>query len=252
LNHLLDGLLLGGLYAGAALGLTLVFGVMRMVNLAHGELLIAGAYLASLVSVRFGLDPLLGLLVVAPLLFVVAYPLQRWVLNALIPHGLEAPLVATFGLSVVAQTLFVLAFGGNPRAVDAPYTLSGTSLGGTTVRTIFLVALAGGLLLVVASHLGLTRLRFGKALRAAAEDAEAAATLGIDVRHVYAATFAIAAALPIEPRMPPPSFAHAQTAKARKAPTLSSSRYAPTQTREPAGFASAFAICVSLLETVSE
>jgi branched-chain amino acid transport system permease protein len=195
LNHVLDGLLLGGLYAGAALGLTLVFGVMRMVNLAHGELLIGGAYLASVVSVRFGLDPLLGLVLVVPAAFVIAYPLQRWVLNPLIPHGLEAPLVATFGLSVVVQTLFVLAFGGNPRAIDAPYTLSGTSVGGTTVRTIFVMALAGGLLLVVVSHLALTRLRFGKALRAAAEDPVAAATMGIDVAHVYALTFALGAAI---------------------------------------------------------
>lgn len=188
-------MLLGGLYAGVALGLTLVFGVMRMVNLAHGELLIAGGYLASMISVRLGLDPLLGLAVVVPALFVIGYPLQRWVLNALIPHGLEAPLVATFGISVVAQTLFVVAFGGNPRSVDAPYTLSGTAVGGITERTIFVIALAAGLLMVAGTHLALSRLGFGKALRAAAEDPLAAATMGIDVAHVYAMTFALGAAL---------------------------------------------------------
>jgi branched-chain amino acid transport system permease protein len=137
----------------------------------------------------------MALVVVAPTLFVIAYPLQRWVLGPLIPHGLEGPLVATFGLSIVAQTLFVLAFGGNPKALDAPYTLTGTNVGGTTVRTIFVIALVAGLALVALTHLAVARLRFGKALRAAAEDPIAAASLGIDVTHVYAMTFAIAAAL---------------------------------------------------------
>jgi branched-chain amino acid transport system permease protein len=195
MNHILDGLLLGGLYAGSALGLTLVFGVMRMVNLAHGELLIGAAYLSVVVVGHLGLDPLMSLVIVAPVLFVVGYPIQRYILGPLIPHGLEGPLVATFGLSIIGQTIFVLAFGGNPKALDAPYTLTGTSLGGITVRTIFVIALVAGLALVGLTHLGVTRLRFGKALRAAAEDPVAAASLGIDVNHVYALTFALAAAL---------------------------------------------------------
>jgi len=195
MNHVLDGLLLGGLYAGSALGLTLVFGVMRVVNLAHGEVLVGAAYLAVVLVSHFGLDPLVTLLVVAPALFVVCYPLQRFIIGPLLPHGLEGPLVATFGLSIVAQTVFVLAFGGNPKALDAPYTLTGTNLGGTTVRTIFVIALVAGLVLVALTHLGVTRLRFGKELRAAAEDPVAAASLGIDVNHVYALTFGIAAAL---------------------------------------------------------
>jgi branched-chain amino acid transport system permease protein len=194
-SHVLDGLLLGGLYAGAALGLTLVFGVMRVVNLAHGEILIGAAYLAVIVATRMGLDPIVSLVVVAPVLFVIGYPLQRWVLGPLIKHGLESLLVATFGLSIVAQTVYVLVFGGNPKALDASYTLTGTNLGGTTVRTIFVIALVFGIGLLTVTHLGLTRLRFGKALRAAAEDPSAASSIGIDVNHVYAVTFALAAAL---------------------------------------------------------
>jgi len=137
MNHILDGLLLGGLYAGSALGLTLVFGVMRMVNLAHGEILIGAAYLSVIVVSHFGFDPLASLVSVAPVMFVLAYPLQRFILGPLIAHGLEGQLVATFGLSIVAQTIFVLAFGGNPKALDAPYTLTGTTVAGTSVRTTF-------------------------------------------------------------------------------------------------------------------
>src|SRR5207253_797076 len=78
-------------------------------------------------------------------MFVIAYPLQRWILGPLVGHGLEGPLVATFGLSIIAQTVFVLAFGGNPKALDAPYTLTGTNVGGITERTIFIIALIAGL-----------------------------------------------------------------------------------------------------------
>jgi branched-chain amino acid transport system permease protein len=195
MNHILDGVLLGGLYAGSALGLTLVFGVMRLVNLAHGEFLVGGGYLAVVVVSRLGVDPLLAVAIVAPIMFAIAYPLQRFVLGPLLPHGPQGPLVATFGLSIVAQTIFVLGFGGNPKALDAPYTLTGTNLGGITVRTIFVIALVGGLALLTLTHLGVTRTRFGKSLRAAAEDPVAAASVGIDVNHVYALTFALAAAL---------------------------------------------------------
>ena len=195
LSHVLDGFLLGGLYAGVALGLTLVFGVMRLVNLAHGEVLIAAAYLAFVVVGYIHLDPLLSLVIVAPVMFVLAYPVQRYLLNPLVHSGLEAPLVATFGISVIAQTVFVLVFGANPKSLEAAYTLTGINLGIEKVRTIFVIAAALGLLLVAATHFGLTRFRFGKALRAAAEDPVAAAALGVDVDHVYALTFALAAGL---------------------------------------------------------
>jgi len=194
-NHILDGLLLGGLYAGSALGLTLVFGVMRVVNLAHGEILVGAAYLSFIVVTHLGVDPLLALVVVAPVMFLLGYPLQRWILGPLIPHGAEGPLVATFGLSVIGQTIFVLAFGGNPKALDASYTLTGVNFFGITERTIFVIALVAGLALLALTHLAVTRLKFGKALRAAAEDPMAAASLGIDVNHVYAMTFGLAAAL---------------------------------------------------------
>ena len=195
MNHILDGLLLGGLYAGSALGLTLVFGVMRVVNLAHGEILVGAAYLSFIVVTHLGVDPLLALVVVAPVMFLLGYPLQRWILGPLIPHGAEGPLVATFGLSVIGQTIFVLAFGGNPKALDASYTLTGVNFFGITERTIFVIALVAGLALLALTHLAVTRLKFGKALRAAAEDPMAAASLGIDVNHVYAMTFGLAAAL---------------------------------------------------------
>lgn len=195
LQHLIDGLFLGGLYASTALGLTLVFGVMRVVNLAHGELLIGGCYLAYALSVGLGLDPLVSLFIVAPIMFLLAYLIQRFILSPTMKLGQEAPLVATFGLSLIFQTLFLLMFGANSKSLNAAYTLTGINILGDEVRTIYVIAFFAGLLLVVGMYLALNRLRFGKALRAAAEDPLAAASLGINVQHIYAITFGLAAAV---------------------------------------------------------
>ena len=195
MHELINGILLGGLYAAVALGLTLVFGVMRLVNLAHGELLVGAAYVSYAITSHTSLDPLLSLTLVVPAVALAAYPIQRLILNPLVTHGLEPPLVATFGLSIVAQTAFVLIFTSDAKSLNASYAVTGVNILGETVPQVYVISLGIGVALVALLHLGLTRLRFGKALRAAAEDAEAAATLGIDVKHVYAATFALAAAL---------------------------------------------------------
>jgi branched-chain amino acid transport system permease protein len=195
LNHLIDGLFLGGLYTSIALGLTLVFGVMRMVNLAQGEFLIGASYLTYVLSVQTHLDPLVLLLIVAPCLFLVAYLVQLWLLNPLIKRGNETLMVATFGLSLVAQTAFALIFGNNTLSLNAAYTLTGISIFGDTVRTIYVLAFVAALLMVVGMYLVMTRLRFGKKLRAAAEDPVAAASVGINVPQIYAITFGLAAAL---------------------------------------------------------
>ena len=195
MHELINGILLGGLYAAVALGLTLVFGVMRLVNLAHGELLVGAAYVSYAITSHFGIHPLVSLTLVVPAMALIAYPVQRLVLSPLIAHGLEPPLVATFGLSIVAQTAFVLIFTSNAKSLNAPYAVTGVTILGETVPQVYVISLGVGVALVALLHLWLTRAPFGKALRAAAEDPEAAATIGIDVKHVYAATFALAAAL---------------------------------------------------------
>jgi branched-chain amino acid transport system permease protein len=195
MGDLINGIFVGGVYTSVALGLTLVFGVMRLVNLAHGELLVGGGFLAYTVTSQLGIDPLVALLLVAPALMLVAYPVQRFVLNPLMPHGMEAPLVATFGLSIVAQTVLAIVYTSNARSLNASYGETGVAIAGQQVRTVFVIALAAAVALVCTLHLALTRLRIGRALRAAAERPAVAATMGIDVAHVYALTFALAAGL---------------------------------------------------------
>ena len=191
---ILSGLLTGTLYALIGLGLTLLSGVMRLVNLAHGELMMVGAYLASVVMGLFGIDPLLTLVIVIPVVMIVGYPLQRHVFTRLLRRNEEAPMVATFGLSQLLIAILVILFGGNVRSLSAPYATQGIELLGTTVRVSSLITAVISVLLVVVTYLVVQRTQWGAALRASAVDPQTASTMGINVERVYALTFAVSAA----------------------------------------------------------
>ncbi|QFQ94947.1 branched-chain amino acid ABC transporter permease [Streptomyces phaeolivaceus] len=195
LDVLAAGILAGGLYALIGLGISLVFGVLGLMNLAHGELVIGGAYLASLLVVDAGWDPLAALPLAMATMALIAYPLQRYLLTPLLRGSKSAPLVATFGLSLLAQALFQAAFGTHPKALPAAYADTGLSVLGVRVQTVYVIAFGLTVLLCAATHLVLTRTRAGSAVRAASADPDTAAVLGIDVNRVYAVTFAGAAAL---------------------------------------------------------
>ncbi len=192
---LLNGALLGGLYALVALGLSLVFGIMRVVNLAHGILVLAGAYFAVVVTRVVPVDPLLAFLVVAPVVFAIAALTQRLLLQRLTGHSLEAPLVATFGLQLVGQGLFSFGFGTTPLSLRAGWGQSGVTVAGITVQTVNLVAFVLAVVVVTGTQLVLTRTRFGTALRASAADPATASTLGIDINRMHALTFGAAAVI---------------------------------------------------------
>lgn len=192
---LLDALATGGLYTTVALGLSLVAGVMRLLNLAQGEFLVGSVYLMLLIGQWLRVDPFMALALALPIIGAVAYAVQRGLLQALMDHGGEAPLVATFGLSIAAQALFQVAFG--PAAVTSSSDLgvAGTTVLGHPMRAVSVLALALGIGLTALTHLLLTRTTYGRALRAAAEDPMAAQSLGVDVRHVFALCFALGAVL---------------------------------------------------------
>lgn len=192
---IIAGLLTGGLYATVGLGLALVFGVMRLVNLAHGELIMLGAFASSLVLAWFGLDPFLSLVIVVPLMALIAYPVQRFLLTGLLRRGLEPPLVATFGLSLLISAGLTAAFGGQARSLPASYATAGMNLFGVQVRVIDVVGLGIGVGLTAATFLVMRRTRWGAALRAASSDPATASTMGINVNVVYAVTFAASAAI---------------------------------------------------------
>jgi branched-chain amino acid transport system permease protein len=189
------GALLGGLFALTALGLSLVVGVMRLVNLVHGELALIGAYLSYFLFSTFGLDPLLGLPLVAVLAGLLAVPVQRFLLQPLSRHGQEAPLLTTFALSVIAQNVIILLFDGNTRSVDRSYTRSVLHLGGVTIPTIYLVSFVISAVICALVHVLITRTAFGRRLRAASEDPVAASVVGVRVGGLHTLTYALSAAV---------------------------------------------------------
>jgi branched-chain amino acid transport system permease protein len=193
ISAVLSGLGIGGLFAAVALGLSLVFGVMRLINLAHGELIVLGAYFAYFITQLIGIDPLLSILIVAPAVALIAYPLQRWGLTPVMSKGAEAPLLITFGVSIVLQNLFILAFTPDVRSLSASYAQANFTIGGVTIQVVYVITLAVGVVLLALTHLVVTRTGFGRRLRASSEDAAAAAVMGVNVKHMYAATYAVAA-----------------------------------------------------------
>ena len=191
---LISGLLLGGLFAVTALGLSLILGVMRLINLVHGELVILGAYLGYELLQSWHLDPLLGMLLVAPALALVGYPVLRGLLLPLMDKGPEAPLLTTFGLSVIAQNAFIRVFSADTKALSRPYSSAPLHLGSFDVPEIYAIAFGVALLVVGGVHALVRWTGAGRELRAAAEDPAAAAVLGVNVGRVYARTYALGAA----------------------------------------------------------
>lgn len=193
-SGLASGLLLGGMLGLTALGLSITLGVMRLVNLAHGELLVGGAYLAFFLSQLAGLNPLLALPVVGLGLGLAAWPVQRLLVAPLGGKGMEAPMMTMFGLSIILQNLFLLAFKADTRTIDTPYAAMPVTLGPVTVPALYLIGFAVSVGLVIAVHGLVSRTGFGRALRAASADPVAAAVQGVDVKRVHALTFALGAA----------------------------------------------------------
>jgi branched-chain amino acid transport system permease protein len=194
INAVVQGVLLGGLYALLATGLSLVFGVMRLVNLAHGDLGILAAFLALVVVEATGVNALLSLIVVVPLMMAIGYVLQRVLLNRTLEGGVLPPLLVTFGLAVVLQNVLLTTFTADSQGLDAG-AIERASLRLTdqlAVGWLPLLTLVVAVSILVGLQLLLDRTSLGRALRATADDAPAARLVGIDDRHIFAIAMAIA------------------------------------------------------------
>jgi branched-chain amino acid transport system permease protein len=194
LSALIIGILLGGIFAITALGLSLVFGVMRLVNIVHGELVVLGAYLSLELTRHVGLDPLLTILIVAPLLFVFAAPLHRLLLEPLMAKGPEPALLTTFALSVIGQNVFILIWSGDTQSLQSSYATASLSVGSLRIPAMYLISFAIALVLCGGVHLLLQRTGLGREIRASSEDSVAAAGLGVNVTRVRVFVYGLAAA----------------------------------------------------------
>jgi branched-chain amino acid transport system permease protein len=188
---LINGILLGGLYAIMALGLALVWGVLNIVNLAHGAFIMLGAYLAWHLYVYLGIDPFLGLPITAIVMFGVGYAVQRGILNLVVRAPMFNTLLITFGMEVVLTYLAQLAFSADFRTINPSYAGTNVALGPVVIPTVRLAAFGVAIALTVAMWLFLLRTKLGRAIRATAQNLVAARLYGVEPRHLYAMTFGI-------------------------------------------------------------
>jgi branched-chain amino acid transport system permease protein len=195
LQILLNGVLQGGLYALMALGLSLVWGVLNIVNLAHGALIMLGGYVVWMMFMRFGVDPFLALPVAAVALFVLGYAIQRGILNLVIRGPMFNTLLITFGLEVVLTYLAQLMFSADFRTINPSYAGRNFSIGQITIPLLNLATFALALALTFGMWAFLLKTRSGRRIRATAQNLVAARLYGVEPRHLYALTFAIGAAL---------------------------------------------------------
>jgi branched-chain amino acid transport system permease protein len=192
---LVNGILLGGLYALMALGLALVWGVLNIVNLAHGALIMLGAYVCYYLFMELNLDPFAALPLTMVALFVFGYLLQRYLLNLVIRAPMFNTLLITFGIDVVLTYLAQIFFSADYRTINPTYAGSNFELFGTTVPTLRLLAFVVALVLTCLLWFFLARARLGRAIRATAQNMVAARLYGVEPRRIYALTFGLGAAL---------------------------------------------------------
>jgi branched-chain amino acid transport system permease protein len=188
------GVLLGGLYALIALGLSMVFGVMKLINVAHGDLMIFGAYFAYAVMTGWGMDPILSLTMGIPLWFGLGFAIQKYMMSRAFGISMEAPLIIAFGISLMLQSLAQIIWSPYSRGLTAPYALGGIDLGITSVPRTYLLSFVAAVFVMVALREFLRRSYLGKAIVAASQDKRGAELVGINTGWVYALAFAIAMA----------------------------------------------------------
>lgn len=195
LSALLNGLTTGAVYALIALGLTLIYGVLHIINFAHGASLMMALYGVYALKERWGVDPYVALPFMVPAMFMLGYGMQRLIINRA-SHGKdENILLVTLGLSIVMENLALLFFKSDTRTIDTAYTLSTVAIGPEAVQVMVslpkLVAFAGALVVSALLIVILQRTDLGRAIRAVAKEKQGARLMGIDVEHVYAMCFGL-------------------------------------------------------------
>ena len=197
INVIVQGVLVGGLYAMFAAGLSLIFGVMRLVNIAHGDLIVLAAYLALVTTQSLGLDPLSAMLIVVPLMAAIGYALQWFVLNHTLGDDLLPPLLVTFGLSVIIQNTLQELFSADPQKLQAGAieVASLSVVEGVNIGVLPLLQFALAVIVIAALQLIFYRTALGRAFRATADDSAVAQLMGLDNRHVFALAMALSLAV---------------------------------------------------------
>jgi branched-chain amino acid transport system permease protein len=194
LQALINGVLIGGTYGVMALGLSLIFGVLRIINFAHGTLMVVGMYVSYWMFALAGMDPYVSLLLAAGFLFFLGFFIQKYILNPIVEAPEEMSFLTTLGIGLIIQNLLLMAFGPDFRTVDTSYKLSSFAIGELTIDLSKVLAFGASIVVTGVFFLFLQWSETGRAIRAASNNREAATLMGINTKKIYCIAFAIGAA----------------------------------------------------------
>lgn len=195
-NALVQGVLLGGLYALFAAGLSLIFGVMRLVNIAHGDLIVLAAYIGLSTTMILGVHPFVALLIVMPVMAAIGYALQRGLLNQALGDDILPPLLVTFGLSVIIQNALLEGYSADPQKLNGGVIETASiSLGGLAVGILPLLTFAIAVAVIAALQWVFYGTSLGRGFRAVSDNQEIAQLMGLNKAHVFGLAMALALAV---------------------------------------------------------
>lgn len=190
---IMNGLLLGGLYGIVGIGMSMIFGIVRLVNLAHGDLIILASYLSLVTMTFFPVSPLFTLIIVIPVMCLIGFVVQYYLLNQVLGKGMNPPLLIAFGLSIILQNLLLLIFTPDARTLLTSISVKTIPLGSfLNIPLVYLVDFICSLIAIVLLSRFFNRTYMGKAIRAASDDEGAAQLMGINTKTIYAVAMALA------------------------------------------------------------
>ena len=193
IQPLVNGILLGGLYAIIAVGMSMIFGIVRLVNLAHGDLMILGSYLSMVFVLWLGIHPFWSLIAVMPIMFFVGFFLQKFLLNPVLKGEMEPPLLVAFGCSIILQNLLLTIFTPDAQSLTTSLSIMTIPVASwLNISVLYLLDFLIGLFIILLLQQFFSKSYLGRAIRAASDDETAARLVGINTRNIYAYAMGIA------------------------------------------------------------
>ena len=191
---LINGILLGAIYALLGVGMSMMFGIVKLTNLAHGAFIIMGAFGSTILSSALGINPILTLVVTVPVMFLLGMVLQSVLINRVMLRGAEPALLVTFGLSIILKDAMLLLFTADAQKIGVSYATASLNLGGISISVLNLVVFAISLITILVLTLFLRKTYMGRAIRATSDDTVAASLMGVSVKKTYGVAMGIAMA----------------------------------------------------------
>lgn len=193
IQSIIQGVLLGGLYAAIGLGMSMIFGIVKITNLAHGDFLVLACYLSLLLMGILKTSPFITLIIVLPIMFFIGFGMQRTMLNRVIGRGDEPPLLLTFGISIIIQNLLLYFFTANAQRLQTPLLLKGVAVTQTiSFSLLYLIACIVGAGIIIILGLYMKNTYTGRAIRATSDDVEAATLMGVNIKSTFGVAMGIA------------------------------------------------------------